>query len=278
MDGPEHPLTTSLRRAGTLSSYFDMPVVGAETDSLLEATDLYLGDDERLRHLVMTYGREAWGTTNNHVAGSAFIIAYLTRLVYPVIGQYVLKRRVPKVSLENLSFRFASGRINATMLDQPLFAVLPDDPAAEHADAVKVADEMALYQLLKEWLFESNVELVIGALHQAARASVKVSQNAAAASCAQAFHRLYPVVKDPDRVLRDARTFFEDPTSLVYQQVSMEVMEHKEKRGLFARRAGCCLVWRTRRSNGYCSNCILQPREQQDQQFRAMLNGERWMT
>jgi hypothetical protein len=275
MDGPEHPLIVSLHSAGKFSSYFDMAVVGAETEGLVEATDLYLGDDERLRHLVMTYGREAWGTTNNHVAGSAFIIAYLTRLVYPVIGQYVLQRRVPKVSLDNLSFHFTSGRINATMLNQPLLAVLPDDSDAEHSNAVKVTNETALYQLLKDWLFESNVKLVIGALHRAARASVKVSQNAAAASCAQAFHRLYSLVEDPDMVLRDAKTFFEDPTSLVYQQVSMEVVEHRGKRGFFARRAGCCLVWRTRRSNGYCSNCILQPREQQDQQFREMLKGVR---
>src|ERR687895_1157538 len=188
MDGPEHPLVASLRRAGTFSPYFDMPVVGAETKGLVKAADLYLGNDERLHNLVMTYGREAWGTTNNHVAGSAFIIAYLTRLVYPVIGLYVLQRRVPKVSLDNLSFHFASGRINATMLNQPLFAVLPDDPHAEHSNAVRATDERTLYQLLKEWLFESNVELVIAALRRAARASVKVSQNAAAASCAQTFH------------------------------------------------------------------------------------------
>jgi hypothetical protein len=216
MDGPEHPLITSLCSAGRFNPYFDMPVVGAETESLVKAADLYLGDDERLRRLIMTYGREAWGTTNNHVAGSAFIIAYLTRLVYPVIGQYVLQRRVPKASLDNLSFRFASGRINATLLNQPLFAVLPDDPDAEHANAVKVTDEMVLYQLLKEWLFDSNAELVIGALRRAVRASVKVSQNAVAASCAQALHRLYPLMEDPDTVLRDAKTFFEDPTSLRY--------------------------------------------------------------
>jgi hypothetical protein len=275
MDGPEHPLIAGLRSAGSFSPYFDMPVVGAETQGLVKAADLYLGDDERLRHLVVTYGHEAWGTTNNHVAGSAFIIAYLTRLVYPVIGQYVLQRRVPKVSLDNLFFRFTSGRINATLLNQPLFAALPDDPAAEHSNALIVTNKTALYQLLKEWLFESNVELVIAALHRAARASVRVSQNAAAASCAQAFHRLYPIAEDSDRVLRDAKTFFEDPTSLIYQQVSMEVMEHGGKRGLFARRAGCCLVWRTRRSNGYCSNCILQPRQEQDQQFREMLDGVR---
>src|SRR5918999_1828846 len=161
MDGPEHPLVASLRRAGRFSSYFDMPVVEAETEGLVKATDLYLGDDERLRDLVMTYGREAWGTTNNHVAGSAFIIAYLTRLVYSVIGQYVLQRRVPKVSLDNLSFHFASGRINATMLNQPLFAVLPDDPHAEPSNALIVTNQTALYELLRKWLFESNVELVI---------------------------------------------------------------------------------------------------------------------
>ena len=76
------------------------------------------------------------GSTNHHVAGSAFIIAYLTRLVWPVIGQYALERRVPNV-------------------------LLPDDPIVTHSDAVVVKDEAALYIRLNEWLFDDNLAKVI---------------------------------------------------------------------------------------------------------------------
>ncbi len=198
----------------------------------------------------MSYGYARWETTNNHVAASAFIIAYLTRFIYPMVGQYVLSRRVPRVTLENLAFHRTDGRIDATGLWQPKFAVLPDDPEAGHPDAEVLPSEADLYRQLREWAFKSNVEIVIESLCRSVPASVKVSQNAVAASCAQALHRLYNHVADKSLVLRDAETFFEDPSSPIYRQVRMEVIEHEGRSGFFASRAGCCLVWRTRGDNG----------------------------
>ena len=76
-----HPLVSTMHRLAEINQFFNLPVREPEEDGWIEATDLFLGDEQRLRNLVMTYGRKAWGTTNNHVAGSAFIIAYL------IIGQ-----------------------------------------------------------------------------------------------------------------------------------------------------------------------------------------------
>jgi hypothetical protein len=271
MDRARHPLFQSLGEAGALDPYFDMPLRDPAQSGWSEAKDLMQSDDARLRELVMTYGYERWGTTNNHVASSAFIIAYLTRTLYPIVGQYVLRRRVPKVTLENLVFHRSGRRIDATGLNQPLFAVLSDDPAANHSDAEVLNSERELYLKLQEWAFKSNVDLVIEALHRSVPASLKVCENAVAASCAQAFHKLYFLVEDQETIVRDASTFFEDENSPLYRQVSVEVMEHQGRAGLFARRAGCCLVWRTREANGYCSNCILRPKHEQTRQFQEML-------
>ena len=268
-----HPLIRSLREAGKLDPYLDMPVSDVNETGWTPAIALFQAGDTSLRELVMSYGYARWGTDNNHVAASAFIIAYLTRFIYPMVGQYVLGRRVPKVTLENLAFHRTDGRIDATGLRQPQFAVLPDDPAAGHPDAEVLHSETDLYRQLKDWAFKSNVEIVIAALRRSVPASVKVSQNAVAASCGQVLHRLYNRVEDKSRVIRAAETLFGDPSSLIYGQVSMEVIEHEGKSGFFARRAGCCLVWRTRRDNGYCSNCILQPKEEQTRQFKEMLEG-----
>jgi hypothetical protein len=251
-----------------------MPVSDVNESGWSPASALFRADDARLRELVMGYGYARWGTTNNHVAGSAFIIAYLTRFIYPMVGQYILSRRVPKVTLENLAFHRTDGGIDATGLREPKFAVLPNDPAAGHPDAEVLHSEADLYRQLKEWAFKSNVEIVIGSLCRSVPASAKVSQNAVAASCAQALHRLYNHVEDKSPVIRDAETFFGDRSSPIYRQISMEVIEHEGKSGFFARRAGCCLVWRTRGDNEYCSNCVLQPREEQTRQFVERLERE----
>ena len=270
-----HPLIESMGRASLLNPHFCLPIREQGQDGWTDATDLFLGDDERLCDLMLAYGQNAWGTTNRHAAGSAFIIAYLSRLTWPVIAQYVIARRVPQVSLNNLAFHQAESRIDATALSCPSFAALSSDPAAGHPDVEVLPDETALYLRLKEWLFDSNVSPVIATLHQSGRASLKVSRNAVAASCSQAFNRLYALADTPDRVVRDAEVFFGDPTSLLFGQLTMEVFEHQGRRGFFSRRASCCLWWRSERSNDYCSNCILLSREQQDERFREMLDGRR---
>ena len=274
-DYATRPLIESMGHAALLNPRFRLPIREREQDGWIDATDLFLGDDQRLRDLMLAYGQNAWGTTNRHAAGSAFIIAYLSRLTWPVIAQYVLARRVPQVSLNNLAFHQAGSRIDATALSCPSFAALSTDPAAGHQDVEVLPDEAALYLRLKEWLLDDNVRQVIAALHRAGRASLRVSRNAAAASCSQAFNRLYALADMPDRVIRDAEVFFGDPRSLLFGQLTMEVFEHQGMRGFFSRRRGCCLWWRSETSSDYCSNCILLSREQQDERFREMLEGRR---
>ena len=273
MSGGDHPLVNGMANAGLISPYFQLPISGIKQEGWVDGTQLFLKDDAYLENLVMAYGKSHWGTSNRHVAGSAFIIAYLTRLVWPVIGQYLQNQRVPNVSLANISFHLGERGIDATGLIQPLFAALPSDVSAHHPDADVVTDEDALYMRLKEWLFDSNLALVVFSLHRAARASVKISRNAVAFACAQAFHHLYSEAEDPVRLVSKANAFFDDQSSMVYKQITMEVFEHWDRRVFLARRLGCCLAWRVERAQSYCSNCILTPRTQQDQLFREMLEN-----
>ena len=222
----EHPLIESMSHAGALSALFNLPVRNGQQGGWFEATSLF-EDDQRLRHLVMAHGRDRWGTENRHLAGSSFIVAYLTRLTYPLISQFVLEHRVLNVAISNLAFHWDGQRIDGTALSRPSFAALPNDPASGHPDALVVPDEAALYALLKEWLFESNFEIVIPSLRRAAQASLKVSWNAVASSWAQVFHRLYYLAEEPETVVRIAEAFFGDLSSPAYRQVTMEVIEHR---------------------------------------------------
>ena len=238
MDIPRNPLAQSLNIAGALDPYLNMLFCDHSQEGWSAANDLFIGNGARLNEIVTRYGYESWGTANNHVAASSFIIAYLTRVIYPVIGQYVLHRRVPKATLGNLAFHRVGERVDGTGLRRSYFATLASDPAPGHPDVEVVNNEQQLYLRLKEWVFTANLEIVIDSLHRSAAASLKVSQNAVAAACAQPFHRLFYLTKDKSSLMRDADTFFQDSSSPIYGQVSMEVIEYEGREGLFARRAG----------------------------------------
>ena len=275
MNSSTHPLIDGMRRAGSINRFFDLPIRDPHQEGWISAEDLFLGNDQRLRYLVRTYGQAFWESDNAHVAGSAFIIAYLTRLVWPVIGQWVREGQIPDVSLGNIVFHQQGEGIDATAMARPTFATVADSFNAGHQDGTIVADAEALYSQLKQWLLVANLELVVESLHRAAGASVKISWNAVAYACAQAFHHLYSVSESPETLATYAGKIFDDASSPVHGQLTMEVVNHKGRSGLFARRRGCCLAWRTERANGYCSNCILTPREHQDREFREMLSSGR---
>jgi len=272
-----HPLVKGMDRLTQISPYFRLPVKGSEADGWVSAYDLFHEDNDRLKNMVRDYGLEHWDSSNPHVSGSAFLIAYLTRLVWPVIGQFVLERRVPDVTLKNLAFHVKGGSdrrfIDGTAMVIPYFAALKDDTDIQHEHAIEAIDYANLFTVLKRMLFQENLSPVIDSLTQICRASMPVSKNAVASACAQAFRHLYPFVDNPGDLAQLAKELFDDESTVVFGQVTMEVIKMETRSGLFARRLGCCLAWRTSRLNGYCSNCILVSKSEQDKAFELIEDG-----
>ena len=273
--GGRRPLAESMAKAESLGGFFAMPQAGRAEEGWTRARDLFQGDDRRLGEMVAAYGQRAWESSNRHVAASAFLVAYLSRVVFPLAGQYVLAGRAPDVSLDNLAFHWNGPAIDATGLEQLRFAALPRDPAADHPDTTIAADGSDLYKQMKDWLFRGNLEVVIPDLQRAAGASHRVSWNAVAAAFSQALNRLYAVGGRRAEVVAAAETIFLDPESPIYGQLTMEEFRSHGRTGFFSRRRGCCLWWRSPRANDYCSNCILLPRQEQDRRFGEMLAGIR---
>ena len=74
--------------------------------------------------------------------------------------------------------------------------------------------------------------------------------------------------------MRHSEAFFGDTSSTVYGQVRMDLIEHQGMKGYFARRAGCCLFWRVRDEDVYCSGCILISEEEQTARFKQLLGNQ----
>ena len=262
MVSPRHPLVESMAAAARLGGYFALPVTRPGEEGWTSAAGLFLGDGRRLENLVVGLrGSGPGSSSNRHVVNSAFLVAYLSRVVFPVVGQYALARRVPDVSLSNLSFHWRGGGIDATGLDRPSFAALAADPEGRHRDGLAVPSEAALYRQLKKWLFEENLGIVIPALRQQAGASLKVSWNAVAASFSQALNRLYGPDGGPGGGGGAGPVVLRGPGIAAAQAVDDGgVPIPGPHRVLFP--AGRLLpVVAVPHANDYCSNCVLLPRE-----------------
>ena len=95
-----------------------------------------------------------------------------------------------------------------------------------------------------------------------------------AASCAQVFYWLYELAGDTEIIEQQAVAFFGDSLSPIYGEMKKESIEHQGKTGYFARRAGCCLFWRIRVEDVYCSGCILLSEEEQTIRFKQLMEGQ----
>ncbi|MCA9880730.1 MAG: hypothetical protein KC442_23195, partial [Thermomicrobiales bacterium] len=114
--------------------------------------------------------------------------AYFGNLVYAMasvtVGPYVVDRRVPLLDLADLRVMVGEwGTPVALVLPGTRFWCLPDDPAANHADAVPVADASTLRRLLRDHLVQVCAPL-IAALRPRARIGARALWIAAAEACA----------------------------------------------------------------------------------------------
>lgn len=97
------------------------------------------------------------------VAAVRLISVFGYAVLTPVLAGLVLDRRAYDVSAANLAVRLdEAGYHNATAVRATTVAVLPDDPAAHHPDAVVLADEAALLG----WVADRAVAVLRPAVQQ----------------------------------------------------------------------------------------------------------------
>ena len=189
---------------------------------------------------------------------------------------YFAEQRVPDLALENVALRITtfkwqegeysgeSKRLDVRFLSGR-FAALPDDPDADHPDAIIVRDET----VLREWLrtsVEAHFAPMIERLFTKTRLGRQAQWNLVADSCAALFLGAGDLLCDEPRAQGEGLAFVKAPNSpmknLKTGYVTLEFEGHCET---FRARGGCCRYYTVSDTAEKCSTCVLNKPEERDQ-------------
>lgn len=268
------PVVATLKR---LETFIDQPsAVGeADTPEWFPASDLMNADNQRLEQALIKQAKH-YPKMDKRTRGSYFIGEYSWYLPAVAIGAYLVERRAPNIALDNVLLRYStftwhngeeSGE--AERLDVRLlhgqFACLPDDPDADHPDALVMPDEPSLLNWLRTML-ESHLTLLIERVYEQTRLSHHAQWCLVADACAAQFLNLGKKIGDEARGKSAGMAFIKADNSPMNNPktsyISLQYLDHIET---FRARGGCCryyTVSETKKS--YCSTCVLRKPEDRD--------------
>ena len=221
------------------------------------AADL-LGDEVALAGRLRRVRAEV-GTERHDVAASLWLEAYAWRLLLPVIGALVAERRAPLLTLAEVRLAPGPGRPEAIAVCPRRFAVLDDDPAAGHADAVRVGSADGLAAVLRDALVQ-HFAPAIEALNRASGRSRRALWRTIGDRAATAFLYAGAATGGPASADRLAAAVLDGRTPLAVRPAYVTRPDADGGSLRVHERRGCCLWWRTRAAEAVCLTCPIARR------------------
>ena len=258
----------ALARMATLYEY--APSVQIEVPDefgWIEATALFTLDSRHLRQMLAS-AASAYGTTRRDVAASLFFHRYSWSVAGIAVAAYLTHQRLPDLSISNLAvqvdeqhqpgcYALASGR----------FWAQPDDPAANHPDAMIVTPgALDLARLRGE--LELHFAPVIDAMRSHVPVGKRAMWLALADNSAWWLNELGERLQRPGSRAAEIAGLTQGASSRLRGGTRLIDVEADGRRQSFVARGGCCLVHKLPGTER-CATCPLHKPAEQYERLRA---------
>jgi hypothetical protein len=258
------PLRKTLDLVDREKYYFDLKLGAPDgaPGGAYETVDSLTRDGGRALARLMGLAQTRWKLSNRDAA-LAVVGEYAWGVGGPAIACYVLSRRVPDISPENVALRHDAdeGLWEAALL-RGRFAALPQDPAAGHPDAVVLDGESALLDWMRERLV-AGIEPLLDAVRRHARVGKRGAWARVSDYAADAFLMAGWDTEDQARCAADAEAFVASPNSPLRGKTGFFVVEHRGRRGAFITRGVCCQGYKDP-EHGNCDSCPMLTQEERE--------------
>lgn len=271
-----HPLAAAFSRITELTPnhYSDL---GALEDGWFPASDLLKEDSPALETALARQATD-YPQMEIRTRGSYFIGEYTYYVPIALIAGYLTMQRVPDFSLENIAIRFGkytwhsgehsgeANRLEARFLSNR-FAVLAGDPAADHPDAIVLADKAAM----REWIrasLETHITPLVDRIAAVTRLGRSAQWNLVADACASLFLSVGQNLGIPDESQAEGMSFIKSPDSIMKSARTHYVTLHYEEHAdTFCSRGGCCRYYTVAENAHKCSTCVMNTPEERDERL-----------
>jgi ferric iron reductase protein FhuF len=267
----DSPLRETLGRIDPERYYFAL-TLGSPEDPYETVGSLTRNRGQSLARR-MELVRTKWGLSVRDSALHA-VGAYAWGVGGPAIACYVLSRRVPDVSPANVALSFdGNGGLSEVALLRPWFAVLPQDPAADHPEAVVVESAGAMLGWMRDRLV-AGMEPLIDAVRHHARLGRRTAWSGTSDYVADAFLMVAWDTEDQARYAADAEVFVGDPDSSLKGNTKFFVVEERGRRGAYVTRGICCQAYKDPEHDN-CDSCPMLLQEERERRALADLASRR---
>jgi len=277
----EHPLRQTFARISQVNRYIQARLGDADEAGWIAPTDLFAPGSISLQRMVDVAQRRLRTEAGNIIAG-AVLQEYQWPLLSSAIASFLVERRVPDMSPENVRLWLPSEASKAQGVHESIvyccgrFAVLPDDPAADHPDAWIVSDLDALRFHLRTSI-EAHMGWVIRRLSQSLRCSERglwlyVTDRCGGALCwlMQQQDRSIGL----SRIEEEFQALLQTPGSpLNNKKVGLFELSYRECTRIFLNRATCCFWYKTE-GGDYCANCPHRPPSERRERLLQSMAAE----
>lgn len=271
----DHPLAATLARipVTTWQPSADIGALEADWFSATEMSENEARLDEALALQAADYPQMEARTRGSYLIGE-----YAWYIPSAAITALLAERRVPDLSLDNVALRVStvqwqngeysgeSKRLDVRFLSGR-FAALPDDPDANHPDALILPDEAAL----REWLrntIEEHFSPLVEQVFAKTRLGRQAQWNLVADACAALFLGAGELVSDQPRGEAEGLAFVKAHGSpMKNPKTGYFTLEYAGHCETYRARGGCCRYYTVSEDAEKCSTCVLVKPEERDQRI-----------
>jgi ferric iron reductase protein FhuF len=269
----EHPLQQTFQRIQERNEYIKGQFGLPAEDNWSAPVHFFQPDSPRFKELAAQV-EQLYKTNNANAIAAVMLQSYQWPLISTAMAAYLLDRRVPTLAVENVRMLVsAEGEVDQIAYGNGRFAALPDDPAADHPDAVIVPDLVALRELLRTGL-ETHLGWVIKQFSELLQSKERPLWPFVTDRCVSTLSWLMQEWQSPlslAEVQQEIDALIQVPGSpLSHKKLNLFELSYKEHTHIYMDRLTCC-YWYRRPDGHYCSTCPHIRKEERIERLRQYL-------
>ena len=214
---------------------------------------------------------ETFHTSDRRTIAASFALCYSWSSGI-AIAPYLFRQCVPKISLDNVSFKFHDNTFfEQAALHQPEGVMLQQEGLARHPFIQSLSSPKALLCWLRDSLVH-QAEPIVEALYAWSGFSIRGIWGLITSSWGAQFINICGEIDGQEGGLPQVRQFFEGNDVVSQMQPHFYPVTYQNVTHVYHRRASCCRFYRIPQGE-YCASCPIVPQEERVQRNKAYMKA-----
>jgi len=218
---------------------------------------------------LLTHAAERLHTSDRRTIAASFVMCYSWSSGI-AIAPYLFRQCVPKISLDNVSFKFHENTFfQKAALHRPEGVMLQQDGSAVHPLIQSLSQPTELLDRLRNGLIQ-QAEPIVEALYNWSHFSIRGLWGLVTSSWATQFFNIYGEIDGQESGLQHVRQFFQGNDIVAQMQPDFYPVTFRNVTHIYHRRASCCRFYKIPQGQ-LCASCPIVSHEERLQRNQAYM-------